>query len=160
MNQKFNAWLCKHFDKERTESDDYGRKHTLPKKGYVTFWDIFEAVIIEPLIICVIIALVLFLVLIIPGGLIVSLENIQPLSSWEIVNSLIYGLLFWVVIGLFYVIIHGIYKLMQCKVAVCPLTEKKLDEFGAPQDDDSRLRPDLKEAEEKMFKDILQDGDM
>jgi len=157
MNQKFNAWLCRNFDREKTEKDSLGRTLKIPRKGYVTFWDIVEVVIIEPLILFVVLALILFIVLAVPGGIIVSLDNIPSLSSMEIVNALIYGLLFWIAAGIFFGTIYVIYKLMQYKVAVCPLAENKTDD-GIKRSYDPKLRPDLKEAEDKMFADILKDN--
>ena len=158
MNQKLNTWLCKHFDRESEEEDILGNITRINKKGYVTLWNIIQIAILEPLIVFVMIVLVLFLALIIPGCFIVSTtENLRVISSLEIINVLIYGLLMWIAVGILFGAACGIYALFQYKVAICPLAEKKPDEYGAPQDDDSRLRPDLKEAEEKMFKDILKD---
>ncbi len=143
-----NAWLCRNFDRESERTDDFGFKTKVPKKGYVTIWDIINVVIIESIsslfVLIIILSLILitsFVALIVPGIIVVGT----------------YLLLSWIVCAIFIGIIYGFYKLSQYKVAICPMFEKKSDEFGAPQDDDSRLRPDLKKAKEKMFNDILKD---
>lgn len=147
MNQKLNTWLCKHFDKEETYDDGYGSKVTKTRKGYVTLWDIFYKGILSPIFIYTICIGMIVCLIAIPGIIFSDMLN----NSEEFYSVMIYGIEFWIVIAIIGLILYTLMWISSYKVAICPLVEK--------MSDDSKIRTDLKEAEEKMFKDIINDGD-
>lgn len=151
MNQKLNAWLCKHFDRTKVITDEYfGNEKTVPKKGYVTLWDIIEIAIIKPFFIIICISSAIICALLIPA-VFTDIKDIK--------EAILFGLMFWAAIVSIYIICRVLKWMTSYKVAICPLvTEKKSKEYSPDipsSEKEIQRKKYLKDAEKEMFDDIL-----
>ena len=146
MNQKLNTWLCKHFDKETEHISDYGGKTIIPRKGYVTIWDIILGAIIYPVGIAIFAIMCALLVISIPGIFITNQND-----TYQIIIN---GIKFWIVIIFVIILIYILKKIVSYKVAICPLVDKTEGKSNLKSTDG---KFDLKRAEDEMFKDILKE---